>query len=262
MNFPEHDIGSFLSPLPYNPYFIQTEFSIIQSEIVLGNVITNLHLNEVWGKKYNNGTSLNIYETIHSMKQRMELKPERNSKLVVISFFDENPKEAADVANAIVIAYEAQRQKTRKENAIKAIHVLEEQYQQQEEQIRVVQTNLDVWREKLKIPSNASPPSLNMSDTTFTAASMSQIEVEQPYWQAKQWSKTRIELQKLLKTKIDDEKNDLMLPHTTTVSIIDSAQPPKFPATPNRYLGAALLLAGLISAGLGFSLLKPAPQKP
>src|SRR5215216_1811279 len=31
----------------YDPYFIQTEFEIIQSELVLTNVINNLDLNEV-----------------------------------------------------------------------------------------------------------------------------------------------------------------------------------------------------------------------
>src|ERR1700680_420909 len=36
----------------YDPYFIQTEFEVIQSEVVLGKVITDLNLNEEWGKKY------------------------------------------------------------------------------------------------------------------------------------------------------------------------------------------------------------------
>src|SRR5271165_3605504 len=37
----------------YDPYFIQTEFEVIQSEVVLGNVIEQLNLNEKWGKRYN-----------------------------------------------------------------------------------------------------------------------------------------------------------------------------------------------------------------
>src|SRR5205814_2102180 len=36
----------------YDPYFIQTEFEVIQSEVVLGKVIKNLDLNNEWGKKY------------------------------------------------------------------------------------------------------------------------------------------------------------------------------------------------------------------
>ena len=37
----------------YDPYFIQTEFEVIQSEVVLGKVIETLKLNEEWGKRYN-----------------------------------------------------------------------------------------------------------------------------------------------------------------------------------------------------------------
>src|SRR5215470_18454163 len=35
----------------YDPYFIQTEFEVIQSELILGKVIHDLDLNTVWGKK-------------------------------------------------------------------------------------------------------------------------------------------------------------------------------------------------------------------
>ena len=39
----------------YDPYFIQTTFEIIQSELVLGPAVEKLKLNEKWGKKYFNG---------------------------------------------------------------------------------------------------------------------------------------------------------------------------------------------------------------
>src|SRR5208337_2645627 len=39
---------------PYDPYFLQTEFEVIQSEIILGKVIEDLNLNTEWGKKYAN----------------------------------------------------------------------------------------------------------------------------------------------------------------------------------------------------------------
>src|SRR5271165_3898092 len=38
-------------PGSYDPYFIQTEFEVIQSEVILGEVIKSLDLNHVWGKK-------------------------------------------------------------------------------------------------------------------------------------------------------------------------------------------------------------------
>src|SRR6185503_18103457 len=35
----------------YDPFFIETEFRVIQSELILDRVITNLHLNEAWTAK-------------------------------------------------------------------------------------------------------------------------------------------------------------------------------------------------------------------
>ena len=45
-------------PVPYDPYFIQTEFELIQSEVILGKVITELDLNKEWGRKYGGGDPL------------------------------------------------------------------------------------------------------------------------------------------------------------------------------------------------------------
>src|SRR5687768_5504079 len=45
--------GGFLGG--YDPYFIQTEFEVIQSEIILGKVIEELNLNTEWGRKYASG---------------------------------------------------------------------------------------------------------------------------------------------------------------------------------------------------------------
>jgi uncharacterized protein involved in exopolysaccharide biosynthesis len=42
----------------YDPYFIQTEFEIIQDRVVLGKVIEALNLNVEWGKKYFGGETL------------------------------------------------------------------------------------------------------------------------------------------------------------------------------------------------------------
>src|SRR5690348_8329721 len=71
----------------YDPYFIQTEFEVIQSEVILGQVIENLNLNVEWGKKYANGETLKTPETMQLLKGRMDLRPVRNTSLVEIRFF-------------------------------------------------------------------------------------------------------------------------------------------------------------------------------
>src|SRR5215475_10898484 len=51
------------SGMTYDPYFIQNEFETIKSERVLTNVVSNLNLNEEWGKKYNGGPPLKTHES-------------------------------------------------------------------------------------------------------------------------------------------------------------------------------------------------------
>src|SRR5579862_1393225 len=57
--------------VPYDPYFIETEFKAISSDVVLSNVVENLNLNTEWGKRY--GKTLDSTQTIELLRQRMEL---------------------------------------------------------------------------------------------------------------------------------------------------------------------------------------------
>src|SRR5664279_3759219 len=83
----------------YDPYFIQTEFELIQSEAILGKVIEDLDLNTAWGKKYANGERLKTSETLTLLKGRIDLRPVRNTSLIEIRVYSEKPDEAAKIAN-------------------------------------------------------------------------------------------------------------------------------------------------------------------
>src|SRR5260370_24591487 len=81
----------------YDPYFIQTEFEVIQSEVVLGKVIESptLNLNVDWGKRYNGGQKFTTTETMTVLKRQTDLRPVRNTSLIEIRVFSEKPEEAA-----------------------------------------------------------------------------------------------------------------------------------------------------------------------
>src|ERR1035441_4914972 len=98
----------------YDPYFIQTEFELLQSEVILGRVIDELDLNSEWGKKYANGDRLKTSEAIGLLKGRIELRPVRNTSLIEIRVFSEKAEEAARIANAIAEAYKAHREEQRR----------------------------------------------------------------------------------------------------------------------------------------------------
>jgi len=157
-------VGSHVTYTSYDPYFIQTEFEVIQDRVVLGKVVEDLNLNEIWGKKYFNGETLKTTEAMEFLKRRMNLNPVRNTKLIGITVFSEDNKEAARIANKIAEAYRDYRLSVRKQQALGGIKVLEDQFQTEEQQIQIVQSNVDILRKDLKINDN-DPNALNPSST-------------------------------------------------------------------------------------------------
>ena len=148
----------------YDPYFIQTEFEIIQDRVVLGKVIEALNLNEVWGKKYFGGETLKTSETMEFLKRRISLMPVRNTKLIGITVYSEDKNDAARIANAIAEAYRNYRLNLRKQLTLNGIKVLEDQFQSEAEQIQTVQTNVDNLRKELSV-NDSDPNSMSPTPT-------------------------------------------------------------------------------------------------
>ena len=139
------------SMMPYDPYFIQTTFEIMQSQIVLSNVIGSMNLNAEWGKKYFNGETLKTSETMEILKGRMSLAPVRNTKLIAISVYSDDAKEAALLANNIATAYKNYRLDTRRQTTAKGLEVLETQYLGESNSIHMAQQKIEQLRRDLGI---------------------------------------------------------------------------------------------------------------
>ena len=147
--------------MAYDAYFIQTEFEIMQSEKVLGRVIEALDLNNVWGKKFNGNVPLKTEDTMQLLKQRMNLSPERNTKLIDITVYSDDKNDAAQLANGIAQAYQDYRLALRSTNTMNGIAVLVAEFQAEEDHIQAVQTNVDLLRQQLNIvdtdPNSLAP---------------------------------------------------------------------------------------------------------
>jgi len=135
----------------YDPYFIQTEFEVIQSEMILRQVVESLDLNTVWGKKYAGGEKLKTSETIMLLKGRMDLRPVRNTSLIAISVYSEDPNEAARLANAIAQIYKEHRLLKGRQLMTGGIEALKLQFDEQEQKVREKQKEVDRLREELSI---------------------------------------------------------------------------------------------------------------
>ena len=172
------------SQMSYDPYFIQTTFEIMSSSLVLSNVINTLNLNVEWGKKYFNGETLKTTETMEILKGRMGLAPVRNTKLISITVYSDDAKEAALLANTIAEAYKNYRQDTRRQTTAKGLEVLQGQYLEESNRIQMAQLQIENLRRDLGITvDQADSPGFTASLTTeqLQALHNQMIEGERAY---------------------------------------------------------------------------------
>jgi len=155
--------------LGYDPYFIQTEFEVLQSEAVLGKVINNLDLNSKWGGKHASSDRLKTAETLALLKSRLDFRVVRNTSLIEIRVSSEKPDEAARIANAIAEAYRALRYEQHMALNKDGIKALEERFAEQEEKVKKAQEDVDKLRADLHVSdamaSGEGPSPLITGDT-------------------------------------------------------------------------------------------------
>jgi polysaccharide biosynthesis transport protein len=156
----------------YDPYFIQTTFEIIKSQLVLSNVIVALDLNTKWGQKYFNGEMLKTTETLEILKGRMALAPVRNTKLITITVFGEDKLEAAQLANSIAEAYKNYRVQNMRKLAEDGLKSLQAHYLDESNQIQAIQSNVDLMRQSMRIVDDAASTAPTPSIDKDTLRSM------------------------------------------------------------------------------------------
>ncbi|MDR3457380.1 MAG: GNVR domain-containing protein [Verrucomicrobiae bacterium] len=214
----------------YDPYFIQTQFEIMQSELVLDRVIDKLNLNVEWGKRYFAGKTLKSVETREILRGRLGLAPVRNSQLVAITAYSDDSHEAASIANAIGQAYQDYREDARSAAEAKGLDVLQQEYKEEEEQIRQFQTEL--------------------------AARTQESGVSAQFVAGKQQELAQLsESHKQLYAKIHAGQMAAKFPKRGLVQITDTAEPGRAPVRPNKTLNIVVgVVVGTILAAVAGGL--------
>jgi capsular exopolysaccharide synthesis family protein len=135
----------------YDPYFIQTEFEKIKSSKVLYRVIDKLKLGERWMKRYGAESPLKKADTFRLLSKYIDVRQFRNTSLIEIQAYDEDPKLAADIANTIAQEYKETREARATAGSSKSIEILQEQLQKQWKRLGDAQTNMDHLRSALRV---------------------------------------------------------------------------------------------------------------
>jgi len=135
----------------YDPYFVTTEFEIIQSETILGKVIEALKLDEMWGKKFGDGGKLKHDQTLGLLRGSLKLIPVRNTPLIDIRVYTDNPEEAAQIANQVAKTYQQWRLDNGYKLAKGGLESLKKQAKEQDEEIAKATKELGDLRSELQL---------------------------------------------------------------------------------------------------------------
>jgi polysaccharide biosynthesis transport protein len=135
----------------YDPYWITTEFETIQSKSILYQVITNLNLNKKWAEKLGEENDLRTDITYQFLKRSVDVQQARNTSLIEISAYSDDPQEAAVIANEIADVYKKSRINSRLQASARGIETLEKEYKDQDELVRAQQAKVDKMKNDFRI---------------------------------------------------------------------------------------------------------------
>jgi len=136
----------------YDPYFIQDQFKIIQSEKIIYPVIEALGLNAILGKQLNNGAPLTSAITYQYMLNKM-VRPDapRASSIIEINVYARDNRLAADIANAIARVYAEDRIKLATSDQREGLDQLRKELDKQEQAVVAQRDHVEKLRKELDI---------------------------------------------------------------------------------------------------------------
>ena len=136
----------------YDPYFIQDQFEIIQSEKILFPVIANLNLNTVLGKVINEGAALPSAITYRYMIDKMlRVESRRSTSLIEINVFARDAALGATIANDIARVYSEDRIALATSDQREGLAQLRKELEKQEQVVVAQRDRVEKLRKELDI---------------------------------------------------------------------------------------------------------------
>lgn len=140
----------------FDPYFLRTQYEIIQSRPILYQVIENLNLQQVWSEKYGGGDGGMIRrEDARSILARsVNVKQFRDTSLIEIQVWregEDGAQEAARIANELANVYREQRLSAKRTEVRRAVDALEGELAKQQERVNQAEEDLEEIRETLGV---------------------------------------------------------------------------------------------------------------
>jgi len=132
----------------YNPYFLRTQFEVLQSKPILYEVINRLNLRAEWGK---GGEPLPRDVAHKIIKNSISVFQQRDTSLIVISVKRDDPVEAAKIANEIAEVYRDSRLDLAMKESRLAIDKIAEALKGQQARVDAAEQKVEDIRKELDI---------------------------------------------------------------------------------------------------------------
>lgn len=98
----------------YSPYFLATEYQVIKSRPILRSVANNLDLPHKWAQRYKkDGGRLEEKYVIDRLQSSIRLEQIRNTSVIEISVYRDDPQESANIANRVAEEYHSNRERAK-----------------------------------------------------------------------------------------------------------------------------------------------------
>jgi polysaccharide biosynthesis transport protein len=221
----------------HDPTLAPTVYEVIQRTGILYPVIEDLKLQERWGGRGAPGLSREQAYAI--LRGKLEVEPVRNTDLLQISVFDQNPQLAADIANKIVSVYQDKRIEEEKDILNRAVGSMKDEVSKQQQSVDDAAAEVSRIRDAERIV-DLNPESLEDTNSPLNSLVQKQEgEVNEVEAKVAMLQSQLAEIQHL--------KGEDLVRMFATLNITDATTQKILPL----YQEAAALEASLLNSGLG-----------
>jgi len=152
----------------YDPYFLQTQYEIIQSQKTLYPVIERLNLIKRWEELRHPLPIPTMEFALQRLKNQLAVRRYRDTSLIEIVVTEEDPNLAADISNTIADEFEKERLDVKRQQVLKGIDKIRDELAQQLARLQAAQQKVETLRKELDVPViGTAENSIKLSDQTL-----------------------------------------------------------------------------------------------
>jgi capsular exopolysaccharide synthesis family protein len=172
---PNVSISGDQGPPGYDPFFLRTQNEIIKSQKILLPVIEKMDLMKVWAERGRGLPAGAKDYAFNRLKGQITIVPRRDTSLIDIVVYDEDPQLAANIANTVADVFEKERLEVKRNQVLRGLDKLRDEVDQQQARVTAAQQKVDRLRKELDVPviggsSLSSDQELLALESQLTAA--------------------------------------------------------------------------------------------